>query len=182
VRTTEVNRDELARQLVEAAYLEGDFVLASGRHSRYYFDKYRFETRPELLWPVGKLIAELIPERTQRIAGPELGAIALAAAASLQAGLPSLFVRSGTKEYGTAKQIEGVFDAGDRVVVIEDVMTSGQSAIKAAQALAAAGCQITGIIGVIDREEGAEEAVKAAGFQLASVFTRTELDRWLTSR
>src|SRR4030095_1656921 len=141
VQTASVNRDELARQLVEAAYLEGDFVLASGRRSRYYFDKYRFETRPELLWPVGKLIAELIPSGTQRIAGPELRASALASVASRQAGLPSLFVRSETKQYGTAKQIEGVYEPGDRVVVVEDVMTTGQSAIKAAQALMAAGCE-----------------------------------------
>jgi orotate phosphoribosyltransferase len=182
VQTASVNRDELARQLVEAAYLEGDFVLASGRRSRYYFDKYRFETRPELLWPVGKLIAELIPSGTQRIAGPELGAIALASVASLQAGLPSLFVRSETKQYGTAKQIEGVYEPGDRVVVVEDVMTTGQSAIKAAQALVAAGCEVTGIIGVIDREEGAAQAVSAAGFHLDSVFTRTELDRWLGAK
>jgi orotate phosphoribosyltransferase len=179
VRPTTVDRDELARLLVEAAYLEGDFILASGRHSRYYFDKYRFETRPDLLAPVGSLIADMVPEGTQRIAGPELGAIALAAAASLACGLPCLFVRGETKAYGTAKRIEGVFDPGDQVAVVEDVMTSGASAINAAQALVSAGCRITRIIGVIDRQEGAREAVEAAGFEMVALFTRADLDRWL---
>lgn len=174
-----VNREQLARQMVQAAYLEGDFVLASGRHSRYYFDKYRFETRPDLLAPVASLIADLIPPDTARLAGPELGAVALAAATSLASGLPCLFVRGRAKTYGTANQIEGPFELGDAVVVIEDVLTSGGSAIKAAQALEAAGCQVTRLIGVIDREEGAAEAIRAAGYELAAVFTRSELDRFL---
>lgn len=174
-----VDRDEVARHLAAAAYLEGDFVLASGRRSRYYFDKYRFETRPELLGPVAALIAERIPNGARRLAGPELGAVALAAAASLASGIPCLFVRGEAKAYGTAKQIEGLFEPGDAVVVIEDVMTSGASAIKAADALRAAGCQVSMIIGVIDREEGAREAVEAAGYRLEALFTRTDLDRFL---
>jgi orotate phosphoribosyltransferase len=165
--------------MVDAAYLEGDFLLASGRRSRYYFDKYRFETRPDLLAPVASLITELVPAGTARIAGPELGAVALAAAASLASGLPCLFVRGEAKAYGTGNRIEGPFEAGDRVAVIEDVMTSGGSAITAARALVDAGCRVTRIIGVIDREEGAGEAVQAAGFELAAVFTRSELERHL---
>jgi len=179
VQRVAVNRERLARRLVEAAYLEGDFVLASGRRSRYYFDKYRFETRPDLLAPVASLIADLVPAGTDRIAGPELGAVALAAAASLASGLPCLFVRGEAKAYGTAKQIEGPFEPGDAVAVIEDVMTSGGSAIKAAQALTEAGCRITRIVGVIDREEGAAQAVNEAGYELVAVFTRSELERFL---
>ena len=181
VQRAVVDREQLAREMVEAAYLEGDFVLASGRRSRYYFDKYRFETRPELLAPVASLIADLIPAGTARIAGPELGAVALAAAASLASGLPCLFVRGEAKAYGTANRIEGPFEPGDTVAVIEDVMTSGASAIKAAQALAEAGCRIARIIGVIDREEGAAEAVADAGYELVAVFTRSELERYLVS-
>jgi orotate phosphoribosyltransferase len=175
-----IDRDELARGLVRAAYLEGDFLLASGRRSRYYFDKYRFETQPDLLGPVGQLIARCIPPGTDRIAGPELGAVALAAAASLASGLPFLIVRGEQKAYGTAKQIEGVFEAGEAVVVVEDVMTTGGSAIQAARALVQAGCRVSTIIGVIDREEGAREAVVDAGFRLETLFTRSELDRWLS--
>src|SRR6266566_2912038 len=130
-----MERDELAKRLVEVAYLEGDFVLASGRRSRYYFDKYLFETRPELLGAVAELIAQKLPAGTQRIAGPELGAVALAAAASIAAGVPSLFVRGAAKAYGTAKRIEGPINAGDVVVMIEDVVTSGGSSIEAARAV-----------------------------------------------
>ena len=179
MRRVTVDREQLARQMVEAAYLEGDFLLASGRRSRYYFDKYRFETRPDLLGPVAALIAELVPDGTDRIAGPELGAVALAAATSLASDMPFLIVRSEAKAYGTANQIEGPFEAGEAVAVIEDVMTSGGSAIKAAQVLSAAGCRITRLIGVIDREEGAAEAARAAGYELVSVFTRSELERYL---
>ena len=176
-----MDRDELARKLVEAAYLEGDFVLASGRRSRYYFDKYLFETRPELLGPVAQLIAAKLPAETMRVAGPELGAVALAAAASLACGLPSLFIRGAAKAYGTAKRIEGPFDPGDKVVVIEDVITSGGSAIEAAKVLVQAGCNVTRIVGVIDREEGGREAVNEAGFTFEAVFTRTELERHLSA-
>ena len=108
-----------------------------------------------------------------------MGAVALAAAASLVTGLPCLFVRGEAKAYGTGNRIEGPFEAGDSVAVIEDVMTSGGSAVTAARALVDAGCQVTRIIGVIDREEGAAEAVRAAGFELAAVFTRSELERHL---
>jgi orotate phosphoribosyltransferase len=179
VQKTAVDRERLGRELVEAAYLEGDFILASGQRSRYYFDKYRFETRPELLAPVASLIADLVPPGTARLAGPELGAVALVAAASLATGLPCLFVRGEAKAYGTAKRIEGPFEPGETVAVIEDVMTSGASAIKAAGALAEAGCRVTRIIGVIDREEGAAEAATTAGYEMVAVFTRSELERHL---
>ena len=110
-----MTRDELARALSDAAYLEGDFVLRSGRRSKYYLDKYRFETRPDLLAPLGRAIADAVrehePEAT-RLAGPELGAVALAAAASLESGLPFLIVRKEAKDYGTSKRLEGVFERG----------------------------------------------------------------------
>lgn len=174
-----MDRDELARKLVEVAYLEGDFVLASGRRSRYYFDKYLFETRPELLEPVAELLAARIPAGTQRIAGPELGAVALAAAASIKSGLPSLFIRGAAKAYGTAKRIEGPYEAGDSVVVFEDVVTSGGSAIEAAKVLTEAGCNVSRIVAVIDREEGGVEAAREAGYELEGLFTKSELERWL---
>src|SRR5205823_10323810 len=103
-----VTRDELGRALRQAAYLEGDFVLRSGRRSRYYLDKYRFETRPDLLAPLGQAIAEAVKEHepaAARLAGPELGAVALAAAASLQSGLPFLIVRKEAKDYGTSNRL-----------------------------------------------------------------------------
>jgi orotate phosphoribosyltransferase len=174
-----VDPERLGRQLTEVSYLEGDFILASGRRSRYYFDKYRFETRPDLLAQVGEMIAERVPLGTQRLAGPELGAVALVTAASLASGIPSLFIRGEAKTYGTAKRIEGPYEPGDLVVVVEDVMTTGGSALNAATALAEAGCKVTRIIGVIDREEGAVDTVRAAGFEMEALFTRSQLDRYL---
>src|ERR687888_533228 len=133
---------ELPAALREDAYLEGDFVLRSGRRSRYYLDKYRFETRPDLLGPLGDQIAQAVrrfePE-TQRLAGPELGAVALAAAASLASGLPFLIVRKEAKGYGTGNRLEGVFEEGEHVCLVEDVVTSGGAAVSAIEAVREAG-------------------------------------------
>src|SRR6185312_15150563 len=107
-RTLVSARDTLAEALVEHAYLEGDFLLRSGKRSRYYLDKYRFETRPELLRPLGERIAATVREHAgdaTRLAAPELGAVALATAASLESGLPFLIVRKEAKEYGTANRL-----------------------------------------------------------------------------
>jgi len=110
-----MKRDELAGAIREHAYLEGEFVLRSGRTSNYYLDKYRFETRPDLLAALGEHIAAAVAEHEPdavRLAGPELGAVALAAATSLSSGLPFLIVRKATKEYGTANRLEGVYEPG----------------------------------------------------------------------
>jgi orotate phosphoribosyltransferase len=129
--------DELAEALREHALLEGDFVLRSGRRSRYYLDKYRFATRPELLRPLGERLAEEVrtaePDATL-LAAPELGAVALAAAASLASNLPFVIVRREAKTYGTGNRIEGVFSAGERAALIEDVVTSGGAALDARRA------------------------------------------------
>jgi len=129
-----VDRDELAQALGECAYLEGDFVLRSGRRSQYYLDKYLFETRPELLGPLGEAIAEAVHEAEPdavRLAGPELGAVALAAAASLASGLPFVIVRKEAKDYGTSKRLEGAFEEGDLTCLVEDVVTSAGAALGA---------------------------------------------------
>lgn len=175
-----MDRAELEQKLVKTAYLEGDFVLASGRRSRYYFDKYLFETQPDLLGAVAELLAARVPPGIRRLAGPELGAIALAAATSIASGLPCLFVRAEAKGYGTAKQIEGRFDPGDPVMLIEDVVTSGGSALAAARALTEAGCEVKQIFGVIDREEGGREAIAAAGYPMDALFTKSDLERWIS--
>jgi orotate phosphoribosyltransferase len=179
VNVQAIELDNLAQQLVATCYLKGDFVLASGRRSSYYFDKYRFETRPELLAPVASLIAARIRPGVDRLAGPELGAVAIATAVSLQAGLPFIIVRSEAKDYGTGQRIEGPFRPGDSVALLEDVLTTGGSVIKAAQAVAEAGCRVVQVIGVVDREEGAQDAVRAAGYELDAIFTRSQLERWM---
>ena len=173
-----MNDNELKAKLVEAAYLEGDFLLRSGKRSSYYFDKYRFETRPDLLRILGDRLARAVREHepeVQRIAAPELGAVTLGAAASLASGLPFLIVRGKAKEYGTANRIEGGFDAGECVCLVEDVVTSGGAAAEAVTALREAELRCRIAICVIDREEGGVDALARLGVRLEPLFRASEL-------
>ena len=169
---------DLARALADHALLRGDFVLRSGRRSPYYLDKYRFETRPDLLRPLGEQIAAAVtdhePEAT-RLAGPELGAVALAAAASLASGLPFLIVRKEAKAHGTGNRLEGAFAAGERVCLVEDVVTSGGAAIEAIEALRAAGLECGTAVCVVDREEGGADALARHAVRLRPLFRASEL-------
>ncbi|MGZ9160183.1 MAG: orotate phosphoribosyltransferase [Candidatus Limnocylindrales bacterium] len=169
------DREALARAIVDSAYLEGDFILSSGAHSSYYLDKYLFETRPEILRPLAEELAMLMPPDVDRIVGTELGAVALATALSLETGLPFVIARKGAKEYSTAKAIEGLLRPGDRTVVVEDVITSGAQAIRAARLVTDAGASVSAIIAVVDRDEGGAAKIEDAGFVLSSLFTRADL-------
>jgi orotate phosphoribosyltransferase len=173
-----VTEDGLARALVEHAYLEGDFLLRSGKRSRYYLDKYRFETRPDLLRPLGERIAAAVREHAPdatRLAGPELGAVALAAAASLESGLPFLIVRKAAKEYGTANRLEGPFEEGECVCLVEDVVTSGGALLESVEALRAAGLVVHTAVCVVDREEGGADALARHAVRLRPLFRAGEL-------
>jgi orotate phosphoribosyltransferase len=173
-----VSREELGRGLREAAYLEGDFVLRSGRRSSYYLDKYRFETRPDLLRPLGRAIADAVAEHEPdavRLAGPELGAVALAAAASLESGLPFLIVRKEAKDYGTSNRLEGVHEEGECVCLVEDVVTSGGAAIEAVLALREAGLRVSNAVCVVDREEGGVDELARHAVRLRPLFRASEL-------
>ncbi|HKG43619.1 MAG TPA: orotate phosphoribosyltransferase [Gaiellaceae bacterium] len=173
-----MERAALGRAVRERAYLEGDFVLRSGRRSRYYLDKYLFETTPEVLGPLGELIAATVREHEPeavRLAGPELGAVALAAAASLASGLPFLIVRKEPKDYGTANRLEGAFEPGERVCLVEDVVTSAGAAIEAVEALRKAGLELGTAVAVVDREEGGADALARIGVRLRPLFRASEL-------
>jgi orotate phosphoribosyltransferase len=168
----------LAAEIRDAALLEGDFVLRSGRRSSYYLDKYRFGTRPDLLRPLGAAIAAAVREHEPeavRLAAPELGAVTLATAASLELGLPFVIVRGKAKEYGTANRIEGAFAEGDRVCLVEDVVTSGGAALEAVEALREAGMRVSAAICVVDREEGGVDALARAAVRLWPLFRASEL-------
>jgi len=174
----ELSAADLGAALREHAYLEGDFVLRSGKRSRYYLDKYRFETRPDLLRPLGERIAAAVAEHepeAARLAGPELGAVPLAAAASLASGLPFLIVRKGAKDYGTANRLEGVFERGETVCLIEDVVTSGGAAVEAIDALREAGLTCRTAVCVVDREEGGSDALARVAVRLRPLFRASEL-------
>lgn len=160
---------DLADRIRAVAYLEGDFVLRSGRRSSFYLDKYRFETQPDLLREIGELLAARIAEvepAAVRIAGPELGAVALAASASMASGKPFLIVRSAAKDYGTSNRLEGIFEEGERVVVVEDIVTSGGAALDAVRSLRQAGLICETVVCVVDRGEGGAEAMTDAGVHL----------------
>ncbi len=165
----------LGKRIVEVAYLEGDFVLSSGKRSNYYLDKYLFLGQPEILKAIATHIAQMIPDKVDRIAGPELGAVPLAAALSIQTGIPFVIVRKEAKGYGTSAQVEGGIKIGESLILIEDVATTGSQAIAAAEHLTRIGNKIVKIICVIDREEGAKQNAQEAGYTLESLFTKTGL-------
>jgi orotate phosphoribosyltransferase len=170
--------DDLGRALKEHAYLEGDFLLRSGKRSKYYLDKYRFETRPELLRPLGERIAAIVREHAgdaTLLAGPELGAVALAASAALASGLPFLIVRKAAKDYGTSKRIEGVYAEGDTVCLVEDVVTSGGALVESVEALRAAGLVVHTAVCVVDREEGGADALARHAVRLRPLFRAGDL-------
>jgi orotate phosphoribosyltransferase len=173
-----VNDDELRRAIKRHAYLEGEFVLRSGRTSKYYLDKYRFETQPDVLRALGERIATEVQAHADgaaRIAGPELGAVALAAAASLASGLPFLIVRKEAKGYGTANRLEGVFEPGESVCLVEDVVTSGGAAVSAVEALREAGLRCDTAICVVDREEGGVDELARYAVRLRPLFKASDV-------
>ena len=173
-----MTHDELGALLVERALLEGDFVLRSGRRSSWYLDKYRFETQPEILRELGTHLAEAAREHEPeavRLAGPALGAVALAASAAMASGLPFIIVRGETKEYGTAKRIEGGFEEGELVCLLEDVVTSGGALAEAVSALRKEGLVVRNAVCVVDREEGGSDALARLGVRLRALFRANEL-------
>ena len=173
-----MTHEELGQLVVERALLEGDFVLRSGRRSTWYLDKYRFETDPELLRALGARLAEDVracePD-TVRLAGPALGAVALAASAAMASGLPFIIVRGEAKEYGTAKRIEGPFERGELVCLLEDVVTSGGAIAEAVSAVRAEGLVVRHAVCVVDREEGGSDALARLGVRLHALFRASQL-------
>ena len=167
---------ELGRDLVKASYLKGDFVLRSGKRSNRYFDKFLFETDPALLRKLGTHLAALVPKETQRLAAPELGAVLLGGAVSMETGLPLVLVRKEPKGYGTAKQIEGRLSPGDKVTVIEDVVTTGGDSLRSAQVLRDAGADVIQLVVVLDRGEGGEDNIRTAGIPYAPLFRVEDLE------
>jgi orotate phosphoribosyltransferase len=169
---------ELTRAIRERAYLEGDFVLRSGRRSPYYLDKYRFSTDPQLLEAIGERLAAAIGRADAtavRLAAPELGAVPLAAAASLASRLPFVIVRGEAKDHGTANRLEGVWSPGERVCLVEDVVTSGGAAVEAVAALREAGLECAYAVCVVDREEGGADALARVAVRLLPLFRMADV-------
>jgi orotate phosphoribosyltransferase len=172
-----MNRTELASRMLRAAHLTGEFRLRSGATSGEYFDKYQFEAVPELLRAVANQLVPLVPAGTQVLAGLELGGIAIATALSLTTGLPAAFVRKVPKSYGTCQLAEGASIAGRRVLVVEDVVTSGGQIVEATVQLRRLGAEVASALCVIDRESGGREALSRVDLTLNALFTKSDLDR-----
>lgn len=177
-----MDREEIARRIAEVSLLRGTFTLRSGRTSSYYLDKYLFSTRPEILGPVADLFAEAIErieaetgERADRLAGAELGGIPLVTATALRLGRPCVFIRNQKKDYGTAKRLEGTLEAGERVILLEDVATTAGQAAEACETIAETGASVLAAIAVIDRQEGAAETMARAGIRFERLFTKADL-------
>jgi orotate phosphoribosyltransferase len=170
-----MTRKELIKRIKETAYLEGDFILRSGKRSKYYLDKYLFETCPDILKALGEEFAQYVTGDITLIAGAELGGVALAAATAMQTGKNWVIVRNSKKGYGTGKLIEGVLKAGDIVLLVEDIATTGGQVLEAARVLTEAGAEVKKIVAVIDRKQGAAENVTKAGYKFESILTKDDL-------
>ena len=158
----------------EAALLEGDFVLSSGKRSRFYVDKYLFSTEPGLLGDLARALWGRIPAGTERLAGVELGSVPLVAAVSLHGGLPYCIARKSAKGYGTGKGIEGrALEAGERVALIEDVVTTGSQVLRAAATLEEAAAEVCGIVAVLDRRE--EDSERLGGYPFDALLRLEDL-------
>ena len=170
-----MTKEELIKRIKETAYLEGDFVLRSGKKSKYYLDKYLFETCPDILKALGEEFSKYITDDVTLIAGAELGGVALAAATAIESGKNWIIVRNSKKGYGTGKMVEGILKAGDVVLLVEDIATTGGQVIEAAKIISEAGATVKKIVCVIDRKQGAEENITQAGYKFESIITKDDL-------
>jgi orotate phosphoribosyltransferase len=167
--------DDLARRVHRASHLTGTFVLRSGATSSEYFDKYRFESDPRLLRELAEAMAGLLPDGADGLAGLELGGVPLATVLSQVTGLPAGFVRKQAKPYGTRRLAEGFDVAGRRLVVVEDVVTSGGAVVDSCRALRSEGAEVAVAVCVIDREAGGPANLADVGVELRPLFTMTQL-------
>jgi orotate phosphoribosyltransferase len=171
-----VDEANLASRIDVVSRLRGKFRLRSGVTSDEYFDKYRFESDPRLLTEIADGLAALVPPGTEILAGLELGGIPVATALSIRTGLPVVFVRKQAKNYGTCRLAEGIEIAGRRLLIVEDVVTSGGQILASCADLRQIGAIVEQVVCVIDRQAGGSEALAAAGLELRALFTKSDLD------
>jgi len=166
---------DLAPRIRDAALLEGDFVLSSGERSSFYVDKYLFSTEPDLLRDVADALAAQIPEGVERLGGVELGAVPLVVATALATGLPYVIVRKSAKEHGSSagRSVEGHLYRGERVALVEDVVTTGAQAVRAARNLEEEGAEVVTIVAVLDRRE--ENGGELEGFPFQALLRMDDL-------
>jgi orotate phosphoribosyltransferase len=167
---------QLAADVDACCRLTGEFTLRSGQVASEYFDKYLFESDPQLLARVVAQMSDLVPEGTELLGGLELGGVPIVTVLSARVGLPALFVRKQAKEYGTCKLAEGPDVDGRRVTLVEDVITTGGAVRDATTALRAAGARVDVVVCAIDRSPADENPLADVGLEVRSVLTKAELD------
>ena len=176
-----MDRTQLAREIYERTHLTGEFVLRSGAVSNEYFDKYRFESDPVLLRAIAEALAPLVPAGTDGLAGLELGGVPLATMVSQVTGLPAFFVRKEAKTYGTCQLAEGGELDGLRLLVVEDVVTSGGQVVTSCGDLRDRGAKVEHALCVIDRDSGGQSNLAAIGVELRALYTMYDLSSATTT-
>lgn len=178
-----MNELKRLREIIcEKSYREGEFTLSSGKKSNYYFDLKQTTLNSEGIYLIVKLFFDLLPEDIRAVGGLTMGADPLSSGLSLFAFMSgrkihAFYVRKEPKSHGTSKWIEGMdnLSKGDKVYILEDVVTTGSSGMKAVEAAREAGLIVKGVLAVVDREEGGDEVFKRNGIELKALFTRTEM-------
>ena len=170
-------REALAKRIYDTAHITGDFLLRSGARSNEYFDKYLFEADPDLLKHIAISLVHLVPKGVDALAGLEMGGIPIATMLSQLTGLPVLFVRKKAKDYGTCKIAEGGRVKGRKLLIVEDVVTSGGAILDAAKALREEGAELAQVVCVIDRQSGGPDNLLKVGLELKPLFTMAELKK-----
>lgn len=174
-----MTHQELANSVYNACHLTGQFLLRSGQTSTEYFDKYRLESNPELLFQIAYKMKDFIPKETEILAGLEMGGLPVATALSLLTGLPVCFVRKEAKKYGTCQFAEGIEISGKKLCIVEDVITSGGQVILSTADLRNQGAVIDSVLCIINR--GGDEAsakLKGNNLNLLSLFTRGDFPKY----
>jgi orotate phosphoribosyltransferase len=167
--------DTLAADVRAVASLSGEFRLRSGQVSSTYFDKYRFEADPTLLKRVAAEMVPLLPDGAEVLAGLELGGVPIATAMSLETGISAAFVRKKAKDYGTCLAVEGGDVRGKRVVLIEDVITTGGAVADATRQVRLAGAEVLAVVCAIWRGEGVPKISAVPDLPVAAAMTKADL-------
>ncbi len=172
-----MTKEELAVKIYSVSHLTGEFELRSGAISNEYFDKYRFESIPGLLKEIAARLKSLLPDDFDMLAGLEMGGIPIATALSFETGKPVVFIRKKAKEYGTRKLAEGPEIKGKRLVVIEDVVTSGGQVVLSTKDLRELGAEVKTALCVIDRESTGRKNLQEISVELRPLFTMSEIKK-----
>ncbi len=176
-----MKREDLAKAIYNAAHLTGTFRLRSGAISSEYFDKYRFEAEPRLLRSICEALVPLVPPDTEVLAGLELGGVPIATMLGDITGLPVAFVRKSAKSYGTCQVVEGAVVRERRVLIVEDVVTSGGQVVLSAGDLRVSSAVVDHAVCVVDREAGGVRALADVNIELRALFGMNELKATLAS-